>query len=98
MDMKEEDVRVQCPDGLVELLESLTREILRQQPNDIIIFAEKYFDGLVKKRGNVIRKRPDEDVIISKEGAENDGIQLKYIFLFLLTWYLDLSEAEREED
>ena len=40
-----------CPDGLEEVLENLTREVLRRQPEDILGFAALYFEKLLQKRG-----------------------------------------------
>nr|XP_033786995.1 sperm surface protein Sp17-like [Geotrypetes seraphini] len=38
------------PRGFGNLLEGLTREVLREQPKDIPDFAAKYFADLLKKR------------------------------------------------
>ena len=44
---------VACPDGLEEFLESLTREVLRQQPEDLHVFAALHFEKLLQKRGQI---------------------------------------------
>ncbi|XP_063799807.1 uncharacterized protein LOC134966751 [Pseudophryne corroboree] len=38
------------PQGFANLLEGLTREVLREQPQDIPLFAAKYFAGILKKK------------------------------------------------
>ncbi|XP_059960778.1 sperm surface protein Sp17 isoform X2 [Mesoplodon densirostris] len=38
------------PQGFRNLLEGLTREILREQPDNIPAFAAAYFDNLLEKR------------------------------------------------
>ncbi|KAG8568207.1 hypothetical protein GDO81_013919 [Engystomops pustulosus] len=38
------------PRGFANLLEGLTREVLREQPQDIPNFAARYFAELLKKR------------------------------------------------
>ena len=35
--------RYQIPEGFNKILEDLTREILREQPRDILAFSAKYF-------------------------------------------------------
>lgn len=42
------DLRI--PHGFPALLEGLSREVLRHQPQDIFGFAEKYFEELLKRR------------------------------------------------
>ncbi|TKC35194.1 hypothetical protein EI555_005361, partial [Monodon monoceros] len=39
------------PQGFGNLLEGLTREILREQPDNIPAFAAAYFENLLEKRG-----------------------------------------------
>ena len=45
-------IRLTLPDGLEEALEGLAREVLRQQPDNILDFAANHFEQLVKKRGS----------------------------------------------
>uniref|UniRef100_A0A1I7WGG9 RIIa domain-containing protein n=1 Tax=Heterorhabditis bacteriophora TaxID=37862 RepID=A0A1I7WGG9_HETBA len=51
--------RYQVPDGLRPLLEALARETLRAQPNDVIRFAQLFFDELQHHRGS----NPNTDII-----------------------------------
>ena len=44
------------PHGFQEVLADLTREILREQPNNIIEFAALYFEGLEKGEKGAARK------------------------------------------
>ena len=43
---------IQIPEGLTELLENFTIEILRKRPADLLKFAEEYFRDLVEQRTN----------------------------------------------
>ena len=72
-------MNVQIPDGLTELLEKLTLEILRNRPVDIYLFAAKHFKEIVDKRENenTIQSIPDTtnktaDSISIKNEKEND--------------------------
>lgn len=38
------------PDGMVELLKNLAKAILKEQPDDIYVFAAEYFENLVRQR------------------------------------------------
>ncbi len=40
----------EIPEGLTDLLQDFTVEVLRKRPSDILGFAAQYFEGLVKKR------------------------------------------------
>lgn len=42
----------EIPDGLTELLQDFTVEVLRKRPADLLQFAAQYFEELVDKRGN----------------------------------------------
>ena len=44
-------IRLTLPDGLEEALEGLAREVLRNQPENILEFAANHFEQLVKTRG-----------------------------------------------
>ncbi len=43
-------IRLSLPGGLEEALESLAREVLRQQPKDIHQFAAQHFEQQLRKR------------------------------------------------
>ena len=43
----------QIPEGLTDLLQDFTVEVLRKRPADLIAFAAQYFDDLLDKRTNV---------------------------------------------
>ena len=40
----------EIPDGLTDLLQDFTVEVLRKRPDDILAFASQYFDELIEKR------------------------------------------------
>ncbi|CAH2320380.1 sperm surface Sp17 [Pelobates cultripes] len=44
------NTNLRIPRGFANLLEGLTREILREQPKDIPVFGAKYFETLLKQR------------------------------------------------
>uniref|UniRef100_A0A8C3VRG2 Sperm surface protein Sp17 n=1 Tax=Catagonus wagneri TaxID=51154 RepID=A0A8C3VRG2_9CETA len=44
------NTRYRIPQGFGNLLEGLTREILREQPDNIPAFAAAYFENLLEKR------------------------------------------------
>ena len=45
------------PQGFGNLLEGLTREILREQPDNIPAFAAAYFENLLEKRESKLFKK-----------------------------------------
>ena len=45
------NTRFRVPKGFNLLLEGLTREILREQPENMAKFAAEYFQSLVDRRG-----------------------------------------------
>lgn len=47
---------LRVPHGFANILEGLTKEVLRDQPEDIPTFAARYFTELLQKReGNVLQ-------------------------------------------
>jgi hypothetical protein len=56
------------PHGFQEILADLTREILREQPVNIVEFAALYFEGLEKRKGESSSHRID-------------GVSARYIFI-----------------
>ena len=42
------------PEGLTDLLQDFTVEILRNRPKDLVLFGAQYFNGLLDKRGDEI--------------------------------------------
>ncbi|XP_068096392.1 sperm surface protein Sp17 isoform X2 [Hyperolius riggenbachi] len=44
------NINYRIPPGFANLLEGLTREVLREQPKDIPLFAAHYFEALLKNR------------------------------------------------
>ena len=42
----------EIPEGLTDLLQDFTVEVLRKRPADILAFAAQYFDELVEKRAS----------------------------------------------
>ena len=43
-------IRLSMPSGLEDALEGLAREVLRDQPKDMLEFSAQYFEGLLKTR------------------------------------------------
>ncbi len=76
-------MNVQIPDGLTELLEKLTLEILRNRPVDIYLFAAKHFKEIVDKRENenTIQSIPDttnkaaDSISIKNEKANDEELE-----------------------
>lgn len=46
------NTKLRVPQGFQTLLEMLSREILRDQPQNIYEYSATYLEGLVKQRGN----------------------------------------------
>ncbi|ESO05951.1 hypothetical protein HELRODRAFT_63972 [Helobdella robusta] len=44
------NTKIRVPQGFRNLLEGFTREVLRNQPDDIIIFGARYFQFLLNAR------------------------------------------------
>lgn len=44
------------PDGMVELLKNLAKGVLKEQPDNIYLFAAEYFDNLVRERDGSLNK------------------------------------------
>jgi hypothetical protein len=42
----------EIPDGLTDLLQDFTVEVLRKRPADLLAFAAQYFEDLLEKRGD----------------------------------------------
>lgn len=42
--------KLRVPAGFQNLLEGLAREVLREQPDDIIVFAKRHFQKLIARR------------------------------------------------
>jgi cAMP-dependent protein kinase regulator len=40
----------EIPDGLTDLLQDFTVEVLRKRPGDLLAFAAQYFEELLEKR------------------------------------------------
>lgn len=46
----------EIPEGLTDLLQDFTYEVLRKKPSDLLSFAAQYFDELLEKRGEEANK------------------------------------------
>ena len=46
----------EIPDGLTDLLQDFTVEVLRKRPNDLLTFAAQYFEDLLEKRASETSK------------------------------------------
>jgi cAMP-dependent protein kinase regulator len=58
------------PQGLTDLLQDFTVEILRNRPKDLVLFGAQYFNGLIDKRGT-------NELLISKKDAHNNNNNVK---------------------
>ena len=56
MSVRYGDIKLAVPNGFKELLENLSREILREQPGNIARFASVYFQRRLEARGPMKRK------------------------------------------
>lgn len=66
----------EIPEGLTDLLQDFTVEVLRKRPDDLLTFAAQYFEALLDKRGNeaskaLFSKMDDHN---NEEGEEDDEI------------------------
>ena len=59
------------PPGFQEILADLTREVLREQPANIIEFAAQYFEALEKGK--------------KTDGHRVDGVSAKYLLIDIET-------------
>jgi len=50
MSVRYGSVKLQVPPGFKQLLENLSREVLREQPKNIPQFAAAYFNRLLERR------------------------------------------------
>lgn len=57
----------EIPDGLTDLLQDFTVEVLRKRPSDILAFASQYFDELVEKRA----AEESQKIIATKQTVKN---------------------------
>ncbi|NWV19181.1 SP17 protein, partial [Origma solitaria] len=50
MSIASANTNMRVPAGFRNLLEGLAREVLREQPTNIVAFAAQYFQGLLEQR------------------------------------------------
>ncbi|NXS23884.1 SP17 protein, partial [Mystacornis crossleyi] len=50
MSIASADTNLRVPAGFRNLLEGLVREVLREQPTDVVAFAAQYFQKLLEQR------------------------------------------------
>ncbi|XP_055321231.1 titin homolog [Sitodiplosis mosellana] len=63
------------PDGMVELMKNLAKSVLKEQPDNIYLFAAEYFENLVRERDGSLDKgystfRKYDDVIAKRRGGD----------------------------
>lgn len=63
------------PDGMVELLKNLAKSVMKEQPENIYLFAAEYFDNLVRERDGSLDKgystfRKYDDDILKRRGVD----------------------------
>lgn len=72
--------RLQIPDGFEEVLQTLIKEILREQPDDVLYFCYAYF---MRKKGvevptkskNAFGKQMEAEIANELSGTPEDGIK-----------------------
>lgn len=62
----------EIPDGLTDLLQDFTVEVLRKRPSDILGFASQYFDELVEKRAAEQSKKLLENAAAAENNDEEE--------------------------
>ena len=68
-------IRLTLPEGLEEALEGLAREVLRQQPDNILEFAANHFDQQLKKRTANAKKAEEEEEEAAEEEVKENGVE-----------------------
>jgi cAMP-dependent protein kinase regulator len=63
----------QIPEGLTDLLQDFTIEVLRKRPSDLIAFAAQYFDDLLEKRASENSRGLLEKLANSNHNNSNDN-------------------------
>jgi cAMP-dependent protein kinase regulator len=63
----------QIPEGLTDLLQDFTIEVLRKRPSDLIAFAAQYFDDLLEKRASENNRGLLEKLANSNHTNSNDN-------------------------
>lgn len=53
MSVKYAPSKLRVPEGFQNVLEGLAREVLREQPEDIILFAANYFKNQLALQGKI---------------------------------------------
>ena len=56
---------VQVPDGLRELMSDISREVLRSQPQNILLFIADYVEALQRTRDHIYCARQCVETIIN---------------------------------
>lgn len=55
------NTEIPVPDKLIPLLKEYTKTVIRQQPNDLLIWSEQYFRNLVKNQKITKIAKPKSD-------------------------------------
>lgn len=68
-------VAPKIPDGMVELLKNLAKSVLKEQPENIYVFAAEYFENLVRQRDGSLDKgystfRKYDDEVSKRNGVD----------------------------
>ena len=64
----------EIPAGLTDLLQEFTVSVLREKPDDLIVFASAYFNNLNEKRGD-IPKITKKGVSFGKPASDEEPMQ-----------------------
>uniref|UniRef100_A0A3Q2CNX0 Protein kinase cAMP-dependent type II regulatory subunit beta n=1 Tax=Cyprinodon variegatus TaxID=28743 RepID=A0A3Q2CNX0_CYPVA len=105
---------IEIPEGLTELLQSFTVEVLRNQPRDLLEFALQYFTRLkdsetkeasfghdqnsAPRSGKAVNFIDEAMQIDSENGEEEDDDDEEFIVLFLLLSVTVCAEAFNPDD
>jgi len=73
MSVKYGPSKLRVPLGFHDILDALAREVLREQPVDIIQFADKYFKEKLKQRETGLSTDTGSDLLVSAPSEEVPG-------------------------
>ncbi|XP_031618124.1 sperm surface protein Sp17-like [Contarinia nasturtii] len=64
------------PDGMVELMKNLAKSVLKEQPENIYVFAAEYFENLVRERDGSLNKGYTTFRKFDDENALQSGVDV----------------------
>lgn len=64
------------PDGMVELMKNLAKSVLKEQPENIYVFAAEYFENLVRERDGSLNKGYSTFRKYDNENIKQNGVEV----------------------